>query len=90
MSKGFTYEAEVLVSSIAGKSTVQMIATLNDSDRLLVRLGIGRKTSWIGSQVSELPVAPFILGGVTMVPLRVFLNALPCDFDGVLKISWPK
>ena len=81
MSKGFTYEAEVLVSSIAGKSTVQMIATLNDSDRLLVRLGIGRKTSWIGSQVSELPVAPFILGGVTMVPLRVFLNALPCDFE---------
>ncbi|NLI40257.1 MAG: PEGA domain-containing protein [Caldisericales bacterium] len=81
MSKGFTYEAEVMVSSIAGRSTVQMIATLNDPGRLLVRLGIGRKTSWIGSRMNDLPVAPFVLDGVTMVPLRVFLDALPCDFE---------
>ncbi len=81
LSKGFTYERMLqLKSSNAGNLDVPIIMTLNNPNQLLARLGLDRKSAWIGIEKTELKVSPYSEDGTTMVPLRFIIDLLPCDF----------
>ncbi|MEZ4813467.1 MAG: hypothetical protein R2883_08385 [Caldisericia bacterium] len=46
--------------------------TLDNPNQLLARLGLDRKTAWIGTEKTELQVPPYSDDGTTMVPLKVY------------------
>lgn len=80
LEPGQTKEAQIKVTSTGGNAAVAIVATLDNPERAMGKIGFGRNETWIGTKEFTLKVPAFMENGSSYVPMDFIKEIIPCDF----------